>query len=245
MDGFQEVSGTQGVPTDVYWRRLAVVGMSEPLKVAVEGLTEHRFGDLDAFVVSKSSPGFSDACIDRLREIIRDAAAGRLGHLKFLVFDFAHSGEAGPRGDSAFQALVTEAANLILQVPIVLVANARGLMSGADLEFALACSMLIGEAGARFSFSADPIVSIGTYGFLAQKIGFVRAERLMESGDVLDAQQMHDLLLLKHVTESGAGLDGIASFLTRTAKRYNSCYGIYRAHRMATGAIRDGLRAYG
>jgi enoyl-CoA hydratase/carnithine racemase len=205
-------------------------------------LTLQRLDDLDAVVVTKATAGFTAETIERLRTLIRDAAAGRLGQLKFIAFDLAHEGEAELAASEEFQALVGEAANLILQAPVVLVASARGPMAGADLDFALACSMLIGEAGATFSFGADPVISMDTYGFLAQKLGFVRAERLMESGEVLSAEQMHGLLLLKHVSEQGSGFDGVRRFLTRTARRYNSCYGIYRAHRMAASAVRDDLK---
>ncbi|MBV9510172.1 MAG: hypothetical protein JO303_07820 [Caulobacteraceae bacterium] len=207
------------------------------------GLIELRLPELETIVVTKTSPGFSESVIQRMRELVHGAAAGRLGRLKFLVFDFHHQGEAVGSGDAAFDALVSEAANLILQAPVVLIANARAAMAGADLEFALACSMLIGEADARFSFAADPVAAMGVYGFLAQKIGFVRAERLMEGGEVLSAQQMHDLLLLKHVDEAGVGMGGVRKFLTRTSRRHNSCYGIYRAHRMASPARRGDLRA--
>jgi enoyl-CoA hydratase/carnithine racemase len=225
-------------------RHLAVV-QSDPPPSQVEGLIERRFPDLDALVLTKTTAGFDVQQIERFREIVRSAASGQIEPIKFLVIDFAHAGEAAADGCQAFDALVSEAANLILQAPIVLVANARGPMAGADLEFALACSMLIGEADAAFSFEADPIVSIGTYVFLAQKIGFVRAERLMEAGESLLAQQMHDLLLLKDVGEPGSGLESIVGFLRRTARRHNSCCGIYRAHRMTTQGGRDSLRSYG
>jgi enoyl-CoA hydratase/carnithine racemase len=195
------------------------------------GLALQRLDDLDTVILTKTATGFDAAAIAELRERIRDAAAGRLGRLKFLVVDFAHSGYAGPANSDEFDALITEAANLILSAPIVLVANARGPMAGADIEFALACSMLVGEAGVEFSFAEDPIVSMETYGFLAQKLGFVRAERLMESGEVLTAEQMHELLLLKDVIDDDEGLRG---FLAKTGRRHNACYGIYRAHRMAS-----------
>jgi enoyl-CoA hydratase/carnithine racemase len=225
--------------------RLSIIETFERANALVDGLAERRLDDLDTVVVTKSRAGFGQDCIARLQELVRDAAAGRLGRLKFLVFDFNHLGEADASGDPAFEALVSEAANLILRAPVVMVANARGCMAGDDLEFALACSMLIGEADARFSFAADPIVSIGTYGFLAQKIGFVRAERLMEGGEVLDAQQMHDQLLLKVIAEPGSGIEGVRRFLARNSRRHNSCYGIYRAHRMASPTGRDAFRAIG
>jgi enoyl-CoA hydratase/carnithine racemase len=242
MDGF--LGASSGPSSDEPGPFLKIAEPTAPARAEVGGLVERRLDDLETLWISKSLPGFSPACVDRLRELLRDAAAGRLGRLKFLAFDFVHAGEAAAAGNPGLEALVSEAANLILQAPVVLVANARARMAGADLEFALACSMLIGEADAVFSFAADPVVSMGVYGFLSQKIGFARAEQLMERGEILDAQQMHDLLLLKDVAEPGAGLEGVRKFLARTSRRHNSCYGIYRAHRMASPAVRGGARAY-
>lgn len=247
MDGFQ-VSGIADVEMDRPYIGLIKIAEQEVPPIAPtlpEGLAIQRFDDLDTVVITKSVAGFDSDCIVHLRETLRDAAAGQLGRLKFLVLDFAHTGHAGPVSGDDFDALVTEAANLILRAPVVLVANARGPMSGVDLEFALACSMLIGEAGAQFSFAEDPIVSMETYGFLAQKLGFVRAERLMETGEILTAQQMHELLLLKDVVEDGAGIEGLRAFLSKTARRHNSCYGIYRAHRMASPVARQNRVAFG
>ena len=207
------------------------------LVAEMDGLRARRMDELDTIVVTKTAPGFGAAHIAALRELLSDAKAGRLGRLKFLAFEFFHEGEGQPSEDEAFHALLGDVANLILSAPIVTVACARGRMAGADLEFALACSMLVGERGAHFSFAADPIVSIGTYGFLAQKIGFVRAERLMEEGEVLDVAQMQELLLLKSISEDGGGVAGLEHFLRRTARRHNSCYGIYRAQRITSPAL--------
>ncbi len=135
--------------------------------------------------------------------------------------------------------MVGEVANLILRAPVVSVAYVREFISGADLDLALACSMLVCEEGARFSFAADPVVSVTTYALLAQKIGFVRAERLMEREEVLDAAQMRELFLLKETTEAGSGLEGLEKFLHRSVRRHNSAYGIYRAQRIATPLIAE------
>jgi enoyl-CoA hydratase/carnithine racemase len=232
MDGFQG-AGLSGLGVEgPYFGLISKPQTQEAAPAPATSLTLQRLDDLDTVILTKTATGFDAATIAELRERIRDAAAGRLGRLKFLVVDFAHSGYAGPANSDEFDALVTEAANLILSAPIVLIANARGPMAGADIEFALACSMLVGEAGTEFSFAEDPIVSVETYGFLAQKLGFVRAERLMESGEILTAHQMHELLLLKDVIEDGG--EGLRAFLAKTARRHNSCYGIYRASRMAS-----------
>lgn len=233
MDGFRG-TGFSGLGVDgPFFGLVSKPRTQEPpaAPAAVAKLVLQRLDDLDTVVLTKTVAGFDLDTIAELRERIRDAAAGRLGRLKFLVVDFAHGGHAGPANSDEFDALITEAANLILSAPIVLIAHARGPMAGADIEFALACSMLIGEAGAEFSFAEDPIVSVETYGFLAQKLGFVRAERLMESGEVLTARQMQELLLLKDVVDDE---DGLRGFLAKTGRRHNSCYGIYRASRMAS-----------
>ncbi len=103
--------------------------------------------------------------------------------------------------------------------------------------------MVIAEDGRRFHFMGDPVVSLATYGFLSQKIGFVRAERLMERGDSVAAVQMHEMMLVKALLEPGSGFAGVEQFLARTARRHNSCYGIYRAQRIAAPALDDDLDA--
>ena len=204
------------------------------LVAEMDGLRVRRIEALDTLVVTKTVAGFDPALIAAVRELLLNARAGRLGRLKFLAFDFAHEGEAAAGGGDDFETMIAETANLILSAPIVTVACARGVMAGADLEFALACSMMIGDDDACFSFAADPIVSIGTYGLLAQKIGFVRAERLMEQGEVLDVVQMRELYLLKDTPGQDFGADALETFLQRTSRRYNSCYGIYRAQRITS-----------
>jgi hypothetical protein len=103
----------------------------------------------------------------------------------------------------------------------------------------LACSMFVGERGRRFSFAADAVVSLGFYGLLAMKIGFVQAERLMDGADIVDADRLHSLLLMKEVGDA----DVLSHVLGKTARRHNSCYGIYRAQRISTQAVHQNLRA--
>ena len=199
-----------------------------------EGLIEHRIPALQTLVITKLVAGFDDDCVESLRRIVEDAAAGRRGPLKFLVLDFAHHVERDSEGGADFNRLVNDVAQLILRAPIVSVACVRAHFAGADLELALACNMMIAQTGRRFSFAADPTLSLATYGFLSQKIGFVGAERLMENGDSVDAEQMRDLLLVKAILEHGAGFGEVEQYLARTLRRHNSAYAIYRAQRIAS-----------
>jgi enoyl-CoA hydratase/carnithine racemase len=213
------------------------------LLAIVPGLSVHRIDDIEALVISKSVPGFSPAVVAGLSSLVRAAGAGRLGRLKFLVFDFAHEGFPLSLGAEGFEALVLDLSNLILSAPVVTVISARANLAGADLEFALACNIMVGETGRRFSFAADVTVSIGAYGLLAQKIGFVKAERLMEKGDIIGSAEMCELYLMKEAVEETGDLAAIEGFVRKTARRHNACYGIYRAQRMAIRPPHEALRA--
>ena len=197
--------------------------------------------DLEALVFTKQRSGFDPAAIAAAKEAV-DVADGP-GGLKFLVFDFNHVDAAGDEPAPGAGELMADLSNLILRAPVVTVAAARGPMRGVDLELALSCNVMVGEEAATFSFDADPLLSVRTYALLAQKIGFVRAERLMENGDVLDAEAMRTLLLLKEKLAPPGGLEGLTGFLRRFTRRHNAAYGIYRAQRIASPFPLDRLQS--
>lgn len=196
-------------------------------------LTPRRLDDVSALVVSKLSAGFDRSCVDTLTLLLRRIAEGKLTGLKYLVFDFAHqAAEGAAEAAEGFEDLASANAQLILDAPVISIAWARSYMADSDLDFALSCSMMVAERGARFSFDADPAASIGVYGSLAQKIGFVKTERLMESGEVLTADDLRDLFLVKEVVENVDGMAGIERYVKQCGRRYNASYGIFRAQRI-------------
>ncbi len=203
---------------------------------SASGIRTSHIQGADALVISKDFAGLSAEWVEQARDVVKTAVEGGFGEIKFLVLDLAaQAGANAPRADDA-QLLLADIANLILRAPIVTVAYARKAIGGVDLELALACSMLICDENARFSFAADPVEAVATYALLAQKIGFVRAERLMEHEDVLSPGQMRDMLLLKDVTSGPAGLE---TFLVRARRRHNSSAAMYRAQRIATPLITE------
>lgn len=193
-----------------------------------------RCGDAEVIVAAKRRAGLTPALVDQLRSLVLDVRRGREGACKFLVFDLGET--AGPDGEpspAALDDLLAEVSDLIVAVPVVTVAWARGRVTGPDLELAFACSVVAGEPRASFSFDLDLVSSLRTYSVLARKVGFVRAERMMESGAELDLVQMSDLMLLTAVPSSD-GVAGIRDFARARARRHNAACGIYRAQRLAT-----------
>ncbi len=196
------------------------------------GVEIRLFDDSELLVVSWRDPGFGAGPLRILRDIVRDVASGHIGPCKFIAFDLAsRPGAAEPAPE--FAGFVEELSDLIFQAPVLSVAWARGDLSGPELELALACSMVVGEAPARLAFTLDLVDNLRTYALLAHRIGFVRAERLMEQGSVLTAAQAHEMMLVHSVVPAEPGLDGIRRFAQSRMRRHNSACGLHRAQRIA------------
>ncbi len=194
---------------------------------AIHG-TSRKLVELDSSVVSKKRPGFRREDIEQFSDALEEALDE---NPKFLIFDFAHRlGASDTRnGFDGLPELIHACANLIATSSVVAVAWVRGPMAGADLEFALSCSMIAAEAPATFALSPYG----AAYAFLARKIGVARAEQIMLERDVLDAAAMRDLLLVRHV-ESASGEDDAAleAFLGRSLRRHYALAHLYRALRL-------------
>ena len=200
-------------------------------------LSARSVGSLDALIVTKSRAGFDRGGVQSLSWLLEIIAGGAFGRLKYLVFDFAHpAGEASGAAEG-FEALVAANAELILDAPVITLAWARSAMAGADLEFALHCSMLVAERAARFAFDGDPEALLGLYAALARRIGFVKTERLIESGARLGASDMRDLHLVKDVVETRDDAEAIEDYVRRHGRRYNASCAIFRAQSMAMAPI--------
>lgn len=215
-------------------------GVSDPLDFIRQhsSLEIHRMDEVDTILVSKIACGFDRDSIEGLTSLLARISEGRLPSLKYLVFDFAHCDESPAVAAEGFDELASATARLILDAPVISIAWARTYLNGADLDFALSCSMIVADRHARFCFEADLASAIGVYGSLAQKIGFVKAERLMENGEVLTAEQMQELCLVKHIVENGQGLDGAESYVRQCARRYNASYSMFRAQRISAPPVR-------
>ena len=198
-----------------------------------------RLLNINTVVLRKISQGFSENCIRALDKTFSEIEAGALGELKFVVFDFAHaSGPSQPYGKGV-ERLMERLVDLVVATPVITVGWARGWMRGADLEFALRCSALLADPAARFSFDCAPERIGSLYGVLTRRLGLVRAERLLEAGDTLDAPTMRELCLVKELVDTHDGLAAIETYLLCYARRYNGNLAILRAQRMAERGVAE------
>ena len=212
--------------------RLRVVEDPEARLARTPGFELSRLPGCDAVVLSKLKPGVDKAAAKTLGTVVELAGSGRLGRPKYLVLDFTHPAHARSRGAFGVAELSRELRNLVLRVPVVPVAFVRSCLTGGDLELAFSCNMIIAEQGAAFDFGMGPDDFSGLYALLAEKIGFVRTERLLEPGLKVGAEVLKEQLLVRELAPPGTGHDFLGGYLGRHLRRHNSFHSIYRAQRM-------------
>jgi enoyl-CoA hydratase/carnithine racemase len=192
--------------------------------------------EAEVLVLSKPRRGFSRSELARFAETVDAAVDGHFPKARYLVLDFHTAAPDAGLVSAEFNRLAANIETLVSRSRLIAAACVRGRIGGGDLELALACNMLVADAGAEFHFAADQ-GSLGLYGSLATKLGYVFAERIMEQGATLTAEQMKDKLLVREVLELSDGLEPLWRYLDRTSRRHNASWAIFRAQRMATPSI--------
>jgi len=192
--------------------------------------------EAEVLVLSKPRRGFSRQELARFAETVDAAVDGAFPKARYLVLDFHTAAPDSGSVSPEFNRLAANIETLVSRSPLIAAACVRGRIGGGDLELALACNMLVADTHAEFHFAADQ-GSLGLYGSLATKLGYVFAERIMEQGATLTAEQMKAKLLVREVLELSEGLEPLWRFLERTGRRHNASWAIFRAQRMAAPSI--------
>jgi enoyl-CoA hydratase/carnithine racemase len=209
----------------------------EELGPALPGVRSDWLKAHDALVVTKPRAGFDDESVETITDLLGGIEAGRTPDLKFLIFDFAQGGAEGTHATDGYERMISANADLIVDTPVITIAWARGLMSGLDFDFAMSCSAIVAESGARFSFAGEPFDLFGLYAAIGRRIGFGKAERLIERDATQSSDEARDLMIVRDVVAPQPDLEGVSAYLTQFGRRYNSSHAIFRAQRMAEPPI--------
>lgn len=131
-------------------------------------------------------------------------------------------------------------------LPIVTVALVQGDALGGGFEAALSCDIIVAEKGTRFGlpevlFNLFP--GMGAYSFLARRLGAARAEKIILSGKIYTAEELHELDVVQILAEPHMGESAVREFIERSGRRHNAQSGIFRTGRCVTPLSYDELRA--
>jgi DSF synthase len=122
------------------------------------------------------------------------------------------------------------------------IALVQGDSLGGGFEAALCCDMLIAERHARFGFPEilfNLFPGMGAFSLLSRKIGASQAEKIILSGKVYSAEEMHELGVVDRLAESTQGEIATYNFITEE-RRHSNGYRAFRAARRHSNPISYG-----
>lgn len=119
-------------------------------------------------------------------------------------------------------------------MPVVNIALAQGDALGGGFEALMCFDVIIAERQARFGlpevlFGLFP--GMGAYSILARRLGHAVAERMILSGKVYSAEEMHDLGVITVLADPGCGEEVARDYIQSNMDRHAGHVGVYRAGR--------------
>ena len=129
----------------------------------------------------------------------------------------------------------TYATGLGFDLPVISVALVQGDAIGSGFETALACNLIVAEKSARFGlpeilFNLFP--GMGGLSFLARRIAPGLAERLIRSGEVYGAEQLHALGAVDVLAADGKCVAEFYDFIGPKGCGFAAQRALYRALRL-------------
>ncbi|MFD1333163.1 crotonase/enoyl-CoA hydratase family protein [Methylopila musalis] len=115
---------------------------------------------------------------------------------------------------------------------VTTVALVQGDALGGGFETALSCHLIVAERGVKFGlpeilFNLFP--GMGASSLLARRVGLAQAERLMTSGQLYLAEELHALGIVHVLAEPGEGVAETNRLITRNMRRRNGFSAMVRA----------------
>ncbi len=109
-----------------------------------------------------------------------------------------------------------------LDLPIMTIALVQGDALGGGFEAVLTNDVVIAERQSKFGlpeilFNMFP--GMGAYSLLCRRLDGVRAEQMIRSGRLYEAQELADMGLVDQVVETGAGPQAVRDYLDRNRRR--------------------------
>lgn len=123
----------------------------------------------------------------------------------------------------------------LYDLPILTIALVQGEALGGGFEAVLSSNVIIAERGARFGlpeilFNLFP--GMGAYSFLARRIGPGLTERMLLSGEIYSAEQLHALGVVDVLAADGGGVDAVYAYIGRGGRRHHAHCAVRQARQI-------------
>lgn len=117
-------------------------------------------------------------------------------------------------------------------LPLVTISLVQGDALGGGLEAALTSDVIIAERSAKMGFPEmlfNLIPGHGAFSLVARKIGVANAEKMILSGKLYSAEELHALGLVDVLVEDGTGEEAVYQYVDRHARRSNGYIALKKA----------------
>jgi DSF synthase len=132
-----------------------------------------------------------------------------------------------------------------LDVPLMTISLVQGDALGGGFESALACDFVVAERHSKFGFPEilfNLFPGMGAYSLLSRRLDAARAERMILSGKVFEAEELYEMGLINMLVESGQGEAALRDYLANRGRRFTSQCAVYEARRKAQPLPYEELR---
>jgi len=115
-------------------------------------------------------------------------------------------------------------------IPITTISLVQGDALGGGFETALSSNVVVAERSAKMGlpeilFNLFP--GMGAYSLLARRVGSKNAEKMIFSGRIYTARELHDMGLVDIVAEDGAGEAAVYDYVRKNQKRRNGVQAVF------------------
>lgn len=117
-------------------------------------------------------------------------------------------------------------------LPLVTISLVQGDALGGGFEAALTSDIIIAERRSRMGFPEilfNLFPGMGAYSFLARKIGSLEAEKMILSGKLYSAEELHALGLVDVLAEDGYGEMALYEYIRKQTRRANGYMALQKA----------------
>jgi DSF synthase len=123
-----------------------------------------------------------------------------------------------------------------MHLPITTFALVQGDALGGGFEMALSYDFIVAERGVKMGFPEirfNLFPGMGAYSLLARRLDAVRAERMITSGRVYVADELHEMGLVDVLADKGQGESALRDTIERHRRKSNAHRAIHQARRLS------------
>ena len=131
-----------------------------------------------------------------------------------------------------------------MNLPVISISLVQGDALGGGFECALADDLIIAERSAKFGlpeclFSLFP--GMGALSFLTRKIGSVQAEKMVFSGKIYTAAELHEMGVVDVLVEDGLGEQAVYDLVERNDRSFAARRAVYATRQIINPVTRAEL----